>query len=112
MSSANGHVAPSPVPFADRPVITGQGDRFWEDLQVGAQLRGPGITITDSHLVQGAGLTGDWTMASFRQEMVRVRSQGGQSAWKNKALNAYLAGLGGLMQAERVLAPGVLNPDV
>lgn len=52
----------------------------------------------------------NWT--SFRREMVRVRRQSGQAAWKNKALNAYLTGLGGLMQVERVLAPGILNPDV
>lgn len=42
----------------------------------------------------------NWT--SFRQEMVRVRRLDGQSAWKNRALNAYLAGLGTVMHAERV----------
>ncbi|MEV5539001.1 MaoC/PaaZ C-terminal domain-containing protein [Saccharopolyspora shandongensis] len=40
--------------------VTGQGQVFWEDLTVGDALRGPGVTITDSHLVQWAGLTGDW----------------------------------------------------
>lgn len=40
--------------------VTGQGLVFWEDLTVGDALRGPGVTITDSHLVQWAGLTGDW----------------------------------------------------
>jgi acyl dehydratase len=39
--------------------VNGQGAVFWEDLRVGDPLRGPGITITDAHLVQWAGLTGD-----------------------------------------------------
>ncbi|QSR28789.1 hypothetical protein CFH99_24510 [Nocardioides aromaticivorans] len=40
--------------------VTGQGDVYWEDLSLDERVTGPGITITDSHLVQWAGLTGDW----------------------------------------------------
>lgn len=40
--------------------VTGQGDVFWEDLTVGDEVIGPGVTITDGHLVTWAGLTGDW----------------------------------------------------
>ena len=35
----------------------GQPDRWWEDLQVGDTLCGPGITVTDAHPVHWAGLT-------------------------------------------------------
>ncbi|WFR73239.1 MaoC/PaaZ C-terminal domain-containing protein [Prescottella defluvii] len=34
-------------------------DFWWEDLQAGDVLRGSGMTITDAHLIQWAGLTGD-----------------------------------------------------
>lgn len=40
--------------------VTGQGEVFWEDLTVGEEVTGPGVTITDGHLVTWAGLTGDW----------------------------------------------------
>lgn len=33
--------------------------RCWEDLTVGDVLVGPGVTVTESHLVTWAGLTGD-----------------------------------------------------
>ena len=39
--------------------IKGAPNHFWEDLRAGDQLRSPGITITDAHLVNWAGLTGD-----------------------------------------------------
>ena len=32
---------------------------YWEDLAEGSVCRGPGMTITDAHLVAWAGLTGD-----------------------------------------------------
>lgn len=32
---------------------------YWEDLEVGDVLVGPGITVTEGHLVSWAGLTGD-----------------------------------------------------
>jgi len=43
-----------------RRPVTGQGDRFWEDLSEGDVLVGPGVTISEAHLVNWAGLTGDW----------------------------------------------------
>ncbi len=33
--------------------------RVWSDLAVGDVVEGPGVTITDAHLVTWAGLTGD-----------------------------------------------------
>ncbi|KOS56604.1 hypothetical protein Z051_08760 [Rhodococcus rhodochrous KG-21] len=39
--------------------MIGQPDRWWEDLALGDVLRGPGMTVTDAHLVQWAGLTCD-----------------------------------------------------
>ncbi|MFJ6095648.1 MaoC/PaaZ C-terminal domain-containing protein [Williamsia muralis] len=46
----------NPVSAAER---IGQPDKHWEDLHIGDVLCGPGITVTDAHLVQWAGLTGD-----------------------------------------------------
>ncbi len=34
-------------------------DFWWEDLNRGDVLRGTGMTMTDAHLIQWAGLTGD-----------------------------------------------------
>lgn len=42
------------------PVLKGRPDHYWEDLATGDVVVSPGITVTDSHLVQWAGLTGDW----------------------------------------------------
>jgi itaconyl-CoA hydratase len=39
--------------------VTGQGLVFWDDLEEGAVIDGPGMTITDAHLLGWAGLTGD-----------------------------------------------------
>lgn len=38
----------------------GRPDHFWEDLEQDDVVVSPGLTITDSHLVSWAGLTGDW----------------------------------------------------
>lgn len=32
----------------------------WEDFTVGRAVRTPAVTVTESHVVQFAGLTGDW----------------------------------------------------
>lgn len=50
-----------------RPITRGQ-DVFWEDLSVGDVITAPGITITDSHLVTWAGLTGDWVSLHLDEE--------------------------------------------
>jgi len=41
------------------PRVLGQPERWWEDLEVGDIVQGPGMTVTDAHLVSWAGLTGD-----------------------------------------------------
>lgn len=53
---------------AGRRTVTGQGEVFWEDLQQGQVIVGPGVTITDSHLVSWAGLTGDWVSLHLDEE--------------------------------------------
>jgi itaconyl-CoA hydratase len=63
-----------------RPVISGQGDQYWEDLSVGSRLRGPGITITDSHLVQWAGLTGDWVSLHLDEQYATAAGFSGRIA--------------------------------
>lgn len=39
--------------------VTGQGLVYWDDLEEGSVVDGPGMTITDAHLLGWAGLTGD-----------------------------------------------------
>ncbi|MEE2062165.1 MaoC/PaaZ C-terminal domain-containing protein [Rhodococcus artemisiae] len=46
-------------PASLAPRILEQPERWWEDLAVGDVVRGPGMTVTDAHLVTWAGLTGD-----------------------------------------------------
>lgn len=41
------------------PVPKGRPNHFWEDLVTGDVIETAGMTITDAHLVQWAGLTGD-----------------------------------------------------
>lgn len=41
------------------PAVKGPPDRYWEDLVAGDVVRTTGITVTESHLVMWAGLTGD-----------------------------------------------------
>lgn len=60
-----------------QPTVTGQGDRYWEDLTEGQRLRGPGVTLTDAHLVSWAGLTGDWVSLHL-DEQYAARTQFGQ----------------------------------
>ena len=51
--------------------------RFWDDLSVGQVLRGPGMTITDAHLVTWAGLTGD-IVSLHLDDTVAAESQFGR----------------------------------
>lgn len=53
---------------SERRPVTGQGEVFWEDLAQGQVITGPGVTITDSHLVSWAGLTGDWVSLHLDEE--------------------------------------------
>lgn len=41
-------------------IIKGPPDHHWGALKTGDKLRSPGLTITEAHLVNWAGLTGDW----------------------------------------------------
>lgn len=56
-------VSQSPIDAARNPHVRSKkirgADRFWDDLEVTDVLVGPGITITEAHLVTWAGLTGD-----------------------------------------------------
>jgi itaconyl-CoA hydratase len=36
-------------------------ERRWEDLEPGLKVRSPGVTVTEAHLVNWSGLTGDWS---------------------------------------------------
>lgn len=41
------------------PRVKGAPDHYWDALEVGDELKSPGLTITEAHLVNWAGLTGD-----------------------------------------------------
>jgi acyl dehydratase len=43
-------------------------ERRWEDLELGLKVRSPGVTVTEAHLVNWTGLTGDWS--SFHVDAV------------------------------------------
>jgi itaconyl-CoA hydratase len=36
-------------------------ERRWEDFSVGLRVSSPGVTVTEAHIVNWAGLTGDWS---------------------------------------------------
>jgi acyl dehydratase len=63
-----------PVALA-RPV-TGQGEVYWEDLERGVEVIGPGVTMTEAHLVSWAGLTGDWVSLHLDAEYAATQSFG------------------------------------
>jgi itaconyl-CoA hydratase len=67
---AEGHVATR----ARR--VTGQGDVYWEDLDTGVDIIGPGVTVTEAHLVSWAGLTGDWVSLHLDAEYAATQSFG------------------------------------
>ena len=56
--------------------VTRQGDVFWEDLEEGTLVTGPGITVTDGHLVTWAGLTGDWVSLHLDAEYAATQPFG------------------------------------
>ncbi|WP_335934771.1 MaoC family dehydratase [Streptomyces sp. PTD5-9] len=58
--------------------VTGQAEHFWEDLRTGDVLRGPGVTVTDAHLVTWAGLTGDWVSLHLDEEYAAATPFGGR----------------------------------
>jgi itaconyl-CoA hydratase len=56
--------------------VTGQGDVYWEDLAAGVDIVGPGVTMTEAHLVSWAGLTGDWVSLHLDAEYAASQSFG------------------------------------
>lgn len=56
--------------------VTGQGNVYWEDLEQGTHVIGPGITVTDTHLVTWAGLTGDWVSLHLDDEYAMAHGFG------------------------------------
>jgi len=62
-----------------RPV-TGQGLTFWEDLEKGATITGPGMTITDAHLLGWCGLTGDLVSLHLDDEFAAASPFGARVA--------------------------------
>ncbi|GAA1706741.1 MaoC/PaaZ C-terminal domain-containing protein [Kribbella yunnanensis] len=60
--------------------VTGQGDVYWEDLSDQQRLVGPGMTITDAHLVNWAGLTGDWVSLHLDAEYAATTPFGARIA--------------------------------
>ena len=62
-----------------RPV-TGQGTVFWEDLQKGDTVIGPGMTITDAHLLGWCGLTGDLVSLHLDDEFAAASPFGARVA--------------------------------
>lgn len=49
-------------------LVKGRPDHFWDALETGDRLQSPGITVTEAHLVQWAGLTGDWVSLHLDEE--------------------------------------------
>ena len=61
---------------AERKTSDGSG-RTWEDLVEGDVVIGPGVTMTDAHLVTWAGLTGDIVSLHIDEEYA-AKTQFGQ----------------------------------
>lgn len=61
----------------DTPTIKGRPDRYWEDLVAGDIIQTAGMTITDAHLVNWAGLTGD-LVSLHLDETYAAQTQFGQ----------------------------------
>ena len=57
-------------------VVTGQGHVFWDDLQQHDTIVGPGMTVTEAHLVSWAGLTGDWVSLHLDAEYAATQPFG------------------------------------
>ncbi|MDP9933785.1 acyl dehydratase [Paenarthrobacter nicotinovorans] len=46
----------------------GRPDHYWDALVEGDVVVSPGITVSEAHLVQWAGLTGDWVSLHLDEE--------------------------------------------
>jgi itaconyl-CoA hydratase len=55
----------------------GRPDHYWDALVEGDRIHSPGITVSEAHLVQWAGLTGDWVSLHLDAEYA-AKTQFGQ----------------------------------
>lgn len=46
----------------------GRPDHKWDALKEGDRVHSPGLTVTEAHFVQWAGLTGDWVSLHLDEE--------------------------------------------
>lgn len=60
--------------------VTGQGDVYFEDLAKGTVVQGPGMTVSDTHLIHWAGLTGDLVSLHLDEEFAAASPFGGRVA--------------------------------
>ena len=51
-------------------------DKYWDDLKVGDKVKSPGVTVTETHLVNWACLTGDWYSLHMDAEYAKKTSFG------------------------------------
>ena len=69
-----------------------QSRRRYEDLVVGEVVESPGLTITETHVVLFAGLTGDFHPVHTNEVMARATQYGGRIA-HGPAIFAIATGL-------------------
>ena len=51
--------------------MTGDGRRFWDDIQVGEEYESPGRTVTETDIVIFAGLSGDYNVLHTDAEFMK-----------------------------------------
>lgn len=49
-------------------IYSGWTDKYWEDWQIGDKVITQGLTITESHIVNWASLSGDWSPLHMDKE--------------------------------------------
>jgi len=54
--------------------------KYWEDFQKGERFDTQGLTLTETHLVNWASLTGDWFELHTNEEYAKKTSFGGRIA--------------------------------
>ncbi|MBI3455511.1 MAG: MaoC family dehydratase N-terminal domain-containing protein [Candidatus Rokubacteria bacterium] len=56
--------------------MTGEGPRYFEDIQVGDEYLSPGRTVTEADIVAFAGLSGDYNVLHTDAEFMRTSIYG------------------------------------